>query len=190
MDSGARELMEFSDWLRSWLARHPLKSPTEFEQSQLTRAVMERLRMIHRETHPSRHWRFFPRLSLIAATAMAIVFLAIMALPKMTDRSTAHLERERSYDQSPQLPSQGQDFLILAQEPLSDEQWLDETLEILQEFEEDPFTRVEEQDSSLDYSEDEWLKWLELLELLEEVEASTHSTSERLPLHKSDDALS
>ena len=141
--------MDFSHWLKSWLARHPLKEPTTIDRAGYTRQIMARVNALDRPApapSPVRSWLPWPRLVLAAATAAAGVALVM---------STAN----RSTSQVAQAPAHT--TLILAESPATDDQWIEQTIQLLDQLDESADVS---QDASGDASENEWLKELEMLD--------------------------
>ena len=148
--------MEFLTWLQNWLRRHPLKEPTDAERSHYTAEVMARVRALSPLPGVSparasvRPWAWWPRMAMAMATAAGLVFAV----------STAHQTR-RQLAQQPQG--------VTVSDP-SDEEWLEQTLELLEQLELEGETSPE---TAGDGSDDE--EWLDELQWLDESELSTAS---------------
>lgn len=146
--------MEFLTWLRSWLLRHPLKEPTDAERSHYTAEVMARVRALGPQPAsapirvPARSWGWWPRMAMAMATAAGLAFVV----------STTHQSR-RQLAQQPQG--------VTVSDP-SDEEWLEQTLELLEQLEGETSP-----ETAGDGSEDD--EWLDELQWLDESELSAAS---------------
>lgn len=155
--------MEFLTWLRSWLTRHPLKEPAETERASYTVEVMTRVRalgspsVVTPATAPVRRWSWWPRFAVAMATTAGVAV------------AVGIFSQER-----PQLAQQlPQDVRIsepaaLAESPSTDEEWLEQTLQLLEQLEEDPSA-----ETAGDGADEE--DWLEELQWLDDSELSTAS---------------
>lgn len=103
--------MDFATWFKSWLARHPLKTPSDDVQAGYTAQVMARIRA--RQPDPAPRWLAWPSLSLGAALAAAAVLLVVGRMPS------------RGLPAAPGM--------VLAESPSTDEQWVQETLQLLEQ---------------------------------------------------------
>jgi hypothetical protein len=154
-------MMEFLTWLRSWLTRHPLKEPAETERASYTVEVMTRVRalgspsVVTPATVPVRRWSWWPRMAMAMATAAGLVFAV----------STVHQTRRR-LAQQPQGAAASHPSAVLAESPVSDEEWIEQTLQLLEELEEETAP-----ETAGDGSNDE--EWLDELQWLDESELST-----------------
>lgn len=151
--------MNFVDWFRAWLLAHPLKPPAEHDAARYTIEVMQRVRALHQPaTRPAAmlRWLSWPQLSF--AAAVAVVLVTTVSLRHRTFQlARAVIQDARmieALDESPLEPStQEQDPELLAREAAfvdvlqltevqpgassSDEQWLEETGQLLEQFDED-----------------------------------------------------
>ena len=145
--------MEFLTWLRNWLLRHPLKEPTDAERSDYTADVMAKVRALDLQPVrapvlvPARSWGWWPRLAMAMATAAGLAFAL----------STTHQTRR-------QLAQQPQGVTVSE----LDEEWLEQTLELLEQLEGETSP-----ETAGDGSEDD--EWLDELQWLDESELSTAS---------------
>lgn len=150
--------MDFSTWLTQWLARHPLREPDAHDHARYTAEVMTR---IHTLTQPARRWLPWPgRLALAFATATAGMILVI-GLRQTVGRQLAEtIARESqmlaaldegAFDQrlggvEPLAEElEAEDAIVLAEaEPGDDEAWFEQTLQVLDRFDDThPDDRVE-----------------------------------------------
>jgi len=185
--------MEFLTWLRSWLMRHPTKEPTDAERSRYTAEVMARVRALgplpggSPARAPVRPWAWshalawarragllgtrpaadgssrqgvgwWPRMAMAMATAAGLVFAL----------TSAHQTR-RQLAQQPQGVTAAHPSAVLAESPASDEEWLEQTLDLLEQIDEEPPSA----ETAGDGSNDE--EWLDELQWLDERELSTAS---------------
>lgn len=156
--------MEFLTWLRSWLTRHPTKEPTDAERIHYTAEVMARVRALgplpggSPAKAPVRPWAWWPRMAMAMATAAGLVFAV----------STAHQTR-RQLAQQPQGATASHPSAVLAESPASDEEWIEQTLDLLEQIGEEPPSA----ETAGDGSDDE--EWLDELQWLDESELSTAS---------------
>lgn len=123
-----------------WLTRHPLKKPSGIDRAQYTAEVMAKIKALDAPAPapaPARSWLPWPRLAMTLATVATGILIMLSV---------------RHQAQAP-LPQ-------LAESPAaSEDQWLEETLLLLDELDEDVSS-----DTAGDGSEDEWLEELELLD--------------------------
>ena len=169
--------MHFSTWLRTWLARHPLKEPRNHDPARYRTEVMEKVRALHQPAHmpaASPRWFSWPRIGLAMATvAVGLVLVAISS-----QRAQVHLADQIVHESSVVAELDDPNFvpaangdvdslaeevetldtMTLAESTPSDDQWLDQTLSLLDQLDEDDAGPT---DSS---SEEEWLKELQLLD--------------------------
>lgn len=153
--------MEFTTWFRNWLARHPLKEPAGSDRVHYTAEVMAKVRALHPVPVPSRERRWtpqvvfgWPRLALVGmslAAVMLVVVTRAQRVPQLAtqiDRDVQLLavfdepvllsaERGEDLEALAQDLEDTDDLIVLAESTPSDEQWLEETLQVLDQFEED-----------------------------------------------------
>ena len=131
--------------LLSWLTRHPLKSPTDIDRAQYTAEVMAKIKAQVQPAPapaPVRIWLPWPRLAMTLATVAAGI-LIMMTVTHQASRQLAH-------------PPEA---VLIAESPAADDQWLEDTLQLLDELDEDVSS-----ETAGDGSEEEWLEELELLD--------------------------
>lgn len=183
--------MDFTTWLQQWLTRHPLKmqAPDADARARFTESVMQRVRSPQPAAAPA--WRaalsrlLRPPLAFgVAAAALLAVLvvgrqapapapaashepsvearaLLVAALNDPTSDILAALDEQALAEEW-----MAHDTLVLAEAaPTTDEQWLDQTLELLQQFDEDVSSDGEATDED----------WLQDLQLLDEAELSVRS---------------
>ena len=141
--------MDFSTWLTHWLTRHPLKEPPSPDRADYTREVMATVRTLDRPVPapvPARPWFSWPRPAFAVAAAAAGVALVIAT----ATRSTPQVAREPS-------PS----TLTLAESPEGDDQWIEETIQLLDQLDENDDLS---QDAPGEVSDEDWLNELEMLD--------------------------
>lgn len=183
--------MGFETWLRSWLARHPLKEPAGFSRAAYTAQVMAKVQSLQEPAQaipsriPGRLWLPWPRLALGLATAgvaMALIVSTIRASGARTARATlrdvellAALDQiqdaalDQIKEETEELLDELEtvDALLLAEAaPSTEEQWLEETLLLLEESGE-----MASEDDEEDLDED----WLDDLEWLDEPDLAASS---------------
>lgn len=133
--------------LFSWLARHPLKRPSSIDRAQFTAEVMAKIKALDSPAPapaPVRSWLPWPRLAMTLATVAA----GILIMMSVTHQPARHLTQ-------------------VAESPATDDQWVEETLQLLDEFDEDVSSETAGNGS------DE--EWLDELELLDETDRATSS---------------
>lgn len=148
--------MDLAAWLKTWVARHPLKAPSDETRARFTAEVMARVRALQSPAPapmPVRTWLTWPRLSLAVATAAAGLFV----IGRLG---------------GPSLPQQTNLAMVLAESPSSDEAWVDDTLQLLDELEEEGSDNPSGESAAPDGGE-EWL--LEELQLFDESELAATS---------------
>lgn len=165
--------MEFLTWLRTWLTRHPLKEPAETERASYTAEVMARVRAVgplpggSPARVPVRPWAWWshylrqvvgwPRFAVAMATAAGVA-VAVGTF----SQERPHLARQLPQDVRISEPA------ALAQSPSTDEEWLERTLQLLEQLEEDPSA-----ETAGDGADEE--DWLQELQWLDDSELSTAS---------------
>ena len=135
--------------LFSWLSRHPLKGPADMDRSRFTAEVMTKIKAEESPAPaPSRIWMPWPRLAWTLATVAAGI-LIMMSVTHQAPRQLAQ-------------PPQPVETVVLAESPAtaSEDQWLDETLQLLDELDEDAASG----ESAGNGSDDEWMQELESLD--------------------------
>ena len=145
--------MDFLTWLDAWMHRHPLQQPPETHRARYTAEVMARVKALPTAPTPAParpgQWLAWPRLTLAVATGIA----GFVLLGTVVGRPPQQLAQPPPVSESPA------DALVLAESPSSDDQWLEETLQLLEELDEELPA-----DAASDGSEEEWLEELQLLD--------------------------
>lgn len=144
--------MDLTTWLRRWLEHHPLKEPQDADRVRYTAEVMARVRLLERPAParaPAGDWLQGWRPALVTVTAAAAVVLVagrVGLAPKPFARDPAgQIDRP----------------LVLAEDTSDEAQWLDETLRMLDEFDQDA---PEDSSGDANVSDDEWLQEIEMLD--------------------------
>ncbi len=161
--------MDFTAWLRTWVARHPLKEPMDTSRTAYTTEVMERVKALAPTPNlaPSQVrnnlvWGWgWPRLAVGLATAAAAVFVVFTMDETRHQRRLARSITDQAeiltaLDEDALPPDE--DLLLLAETPATDEEWLEQTLQLLEELDEELPA-----DAASEDSEAEWLQELEML---------------------------
>jgi len=144
--------MDFTTWLRTWLARHPLKGPAGIDRARYTAEVMGQVKTgLRPALLPARHWLPVPRWGLAAAVAAAGLVVAIGAV-NVQRRQLAEQAMERTR--------------LLAESAPTEERWLDQTLDLIDQLNEGG-AEADSDDASEGLSDDDWLNELELLDQAE-----------------------
>lgn len=176
--------MEFMTWLRGWLARHPLKEPDQTQRQQYTADLMKRVHALPkpaRSTQPAgwaiRQWLTWPGFAMACATALVVIVMVGLRHNALQVAKQMQEEPEPSRMQVAQLPPayvppiaavMKPDSVRLAEAQGDDEQWLEQTLLLLEDLNE---SGSAESSSSNDSSE----QWLEELKQLDEQELVSNS---------------
>ncbi|MDP3703532.1 MAG: hypothetical protein Q8R78_04030 [Candidatus Omnitrophota bacterium] len=152
--------------LFSWLSRHPLKGPSDMNRAQYTAEVMAKINAVESPAPapaPVRSWLPWPRLAMTLATVAA----GVLIMMSVTHQAPERFAQPPSFDSTqdgalsevegpPELVAP----VVLAESPAgSEDQWFDETLQLLDELDEGTSS-----DSAGNGSDDEWLEELELLD--------------------------
>jgi hypothetical protein len=174
--------MDFADWLTSWLTRHPLKAPADADRSRFTAEVMASVKA---QTQPrrdpasgaARFQSVWARLavSLAAAAAAVLVGLTVFHPSGSGERLATQLAQESELLASVGEPVHGwaiaddadglaedlerEDTLVLAEAPPSDDSWVADTLQLLDQLDEEL-----PDDASSESNEDDWLDELQMLD--------------------------
>lgn len=144
--------MDLTTWLTQWLHRHPLKAPPVEGRSRYTDEVMARVRRLAPAgPAPVRRWLPWPGrvvlafASIAAGIAVTVAVSQAVCVPGFTPPAAV---------------------AVLAESPADDDQaWLEETLELLDDLEEDlPGDALQDDES-----------WLEELEMLNDAELAASS---------------
>ena len=144
--------MDVITWLHRWLSRHPLKEPTDADPSRYTAQVMARIRAVEQPKPSLGRGRvaWLPGVLRPAVATMATVTVgaAVVLLLGRGDEARQGVT---------QRPTESHGQLMLAEEPLEDDQWLVETLQLLETFDEE----FPEETWLEDSSDEDWLRALE-----------------------------
>ena len=152
------DLTGWLNWLKTWLDRHPLKGPSTLDRAQFTAEVMAKIkaqlqpvptpappaRRLLSPGRPVRAWLPWPRLAMTLAT----VATGVAVMIGVTTSSTRQLTKDI-----------GRDFQLLATLGETDDQWVEETLQLLEVVDEDV-----SEETPADPFDDQWLEELEWLD--------------------------
>jgi len=172
--------MDFSTWLRTRLARYPLKEPPAFDRTRFVAEVMERVNALGGPTpalRPAGRWWAWPRLAL-AAAAVAVALLVVgrvqspgpgrPLVEQIADDAQVLAALDELLPLAPVAPDDAEglaqelaamDALLLAEAPPSEDAWFEQTLTLLEQLEEDL-----PEGAADDPSGDEWLDELQWLD--------------------------
>jgi hypothetical protein len=130
--------------LPTWLKRHALKHPAPHDPAQFTADVMRQVREhAAPQAAPARAlWASWPRLALAAASVAVGILVTAVAVQQSGGRFAAHPAALRLAESS----------------PADDASWMDDTLELLEQLDE------EIPEAADDATQEDWLKELELLD--------------------------
>lgn len=134
------------------------------DRERFTEHVMARVREASAEhrpgLQPARAWLAWPRLGMALASSLAGILLVIGLQGRTTGPQSAQVASQQpSQDEAPI------GRLVLAESSPSDDQWLEQTLELLEEFD----------DSSTDATAGNEEDWLQELQMLDQEEISSSS---------------
>ena len=129
--------MDFSTWFQRWLTRHPLKEPMQANRASYTADVMAKIKTVApapaRSFQPRRTWATllnWPRPALALAATLGFVLVL------MTVQRAVH---QRQLAENAALRSR-----MLAEETGSDAEWIAQTLDVLEQFDEDDVPVINE----------------------------------------------
>ena len=140
--------MDVATWFRQWLTRHPLNTPTGFDRARFTADVMAKINALPTASGraevsaPVRMWTVWRRLSLTMAAVAAAAAIAVVAL-RSSHQQTAELAQP----------------LVVAEAQPSDDEWFQETLQLLDQLDEDVAS-----DAVEDGSDEDWMHELQTLD--------------------------
>ncbi len=184
--------MDFATWFRSWMTRHPVHLSSQRDCAGYTAEVMARVHAIAPQASGSPKprwstaWRW-PRVAFALTTA-AVMAVVIVGVRRASTRQLAQAVTEDTVLlaalEDPAEPSpmvngiegladelEVTDHLLLAESPGDEERWLEETLQVLNELD-DEFPTDPALEASPDATgTDEWLD--ELRDLDDEFAASS-----------------
>jgi len=180
--------MDFAAWFRAWVTRHPLKTPRGTDTVCYTDDVMAKIKALAPTPNVGRPlvmpylvWGW-PRLALIAATAAVGLLIVIGTVHRTQLQLASAIDRDAQVitavdELVPTAPNgngatpedlaqelQTADALILAESVPSDDQWLDQTLQLLQQLDEDVPAEAISTNGHAAESQDELLKDLQQLD--------------------------
>ena len=161
--------MDFSAWLRRWLSGHPLREPSTRHMSRYTADVMAKVKGLEQRAPAAAvrsAWLAWPRLALACACAAALVLVVwIRREPSAT--LLAELEDEAALDlyaaddlDDLEAELQTEDLLLLAEAPPDDATWVEQTVQLLNDLDEE----LPEDGTAGGTSDQEWLNELEMLD--------------------------
>lgn len=170
--------MTFETWLQGWLTRHPPSQRTDAERARFTEQVMARVTSGDRPSPSPKPLRI-PWLPwvLVAATATAAVAIvwhnpshrSQMAKPPTLEAQaplavsdTPLMAQQDILPRKPERGAKPSGPILLAQELSEDEAWLDETLRLLEELDEEVSDETTGGDEL--YDDEEWLDDLEMFD--------------------------
>ena len=181
--------MEFTAWLREWLGRHPLKEPPELDGERFTAEVMSRVNTLSqpsqaRGSQGTLHRWPFMRLGFVAAAAAAGIALIVGAIAQSKSQRADHSLHEAQLlamiedvdlaiqeapeADDPEALAEEAEFTdqltVLAEATPSDQQTIEQTLQLLEQLDEESF------EGAVDDSSDRTL--IEELQQLDEQEFS------------------
>ena len=154
--------MTFDQWLRRWLTQHPLKEAAGQGRARFTADVMARVRALASapaaRPFGSRHdvpstslwmsWRVWGWGLAVSAVAAGVVLVASVGV-----RSPVQVARR--------MPAPNIETLVLAESTSHDAQWVEESLQLLDQLDEES---AADADDSAPASDDEWLQELQTLD--------------------------
>ncbi len=171
--------MDVAVWFRTWLHQHPLKDPA-VDRAHYTAEIMARVRAVHGPAPvASRPWLQIPRIVFASAAVAAGIAVTIGTTQLSHQRLAARVVRDSHLlaslgevdpellagDEISTLTQEAEtiDTLQLAETGPSDEQWLKQTLQLLDQVNESP-TEVSPVNDSHTPSDENWLNELEMLD--------------------------
>lgn len=166
--------MDFATWWHTWLTRHPLKAPSTIDASRFTAEVMARVRALRAMPAEPLRWRWsallgWPRLALATATLAALGVAVTLGTLQWSQARIARAVTQdaqllAALDEMPELSpdddAELMDRMVLAEATPSDEDWLEQTIQMLEQVDEDDPSAASNEPSS----EEDWLDELELLD--------------------------
>lgn len=173
--------MDFASWFDRWLNRHPLRSPDGADHARYTAQVMARIKAQEQPARsPSPSWLAWPGFALATVAAMGLlVFTATqrtseqIATDVLSDLQVlAEVDEPMTDDTLEGVAEElgTMDVLVLAEADQSDDAWVEETLELLKQLDE------EVPDTSSDTPTDDE-EWLNELDAIDEYELSSSVSS-------------
>lgn len=171
--------MEFADWFKKWFARHPLKEPPRVERARYTAEVMAQVRSlspspVHQEEPRAAVFTlWWPRLALgglsVALMAALVVFAAASYTQSRLAKEVTQEAQVLAALNEPVISTaseaeeivqeiQATDTIVLAEATQSDDQWLEETFQLLDQLDESKSHDANES------SDEDWLGDLQMLD--------------------------
>jgi len=177
--------MDVGSWIRRWVLRHPLKTPAADDRQQFTADVMARIKALEQPApqpmilHSLRSLRSqwaWPRIAVVASTAALVALVAgrLEHAPPKASQVVQQLEHDAqllaalgepavmaSSDDLEELAQELEDYdtMLLAQSGGDESDWIEHTMELLDQLNEDP-----SEDATGDSSDEDWLRELEFLD--------------------------
>ncbi len=130
------------------------------DRERFTEHVMARVREASAQRQPVRAWLAWPRVGMALASSLAGVLLVIGLQSRTTGPQLAQQVSQQAFQEQASIGR-----LVLAESSPSDDQWLEQTLELLEEFD----------DSSTDATAGSEEDWLQELQMLDQEEISSSS---------------
>ena len=179
--------MDFTTRLTTWLTCHPLKEPTDMDPARYTAEVMTKITAVDQpRLLPAHHWFPWPRLALAIATAAAGIVVVMMTTHSTSQRLAEHISRDSQLlavldpDTEPLIADhhdaealaqemETMDTVVLAESQPSDDQWIDQTVQLLDQLDQDIPADASSDGSSTGTD------WIEELEQLDEHDLSSSS---------------
>ena len=185
--------MDFSNWFKEWLARHPLREPPNLDQAGYTAEVMARVSKQSLSRSPQKAcgldflWMMWLRIVL---GSVSVALLSVIVVLSVSSYTHARLAKEVVNDMqvlaelgesvTPTEPEmdegirdpQSEDALVLAESDKAvktDDQWIEQTMQILDQLNEEDSKK-----GSVDGTPSEE-DWINDMQMLDSNEFSSHS---------------
>ena len=184
--------MDLADWLKIWLARHPLKAPSDDDRARFTAEVMARVRVL-RPDGASAAWTdrlrsVWPRMAVsLAAAAAVLIGFTLLHRAASGQRLADRLAQESELLAELDGPMNGVDVpddvehlaktleqadaIVLAEAPQSDDSWVAQTLQLLDQLDEELPNEPATGEATSNDNE-----WLDELQMLDENELAARSS--------------
>lgn len=161
---------DWQQWLREWLARHPVKEPPSTVQQRYTEDVMRRIRALE-EPAPVFRWVPRPRLTFALATAAVCALALLVVVPRHRTEVAQQPSGAPAAERAEGLRYAN---IVVEEHPaaLTDAEWVDQTFQVLAALETEQGASATADVDTM--SEGALLRELELLdrEALEQVASS------------------
>ena len=167
--------MDFASWWKDWFSRHPLKSPSATDRPEYTAHVMARVRLAAHPAPAVRSWALRPRWALALATAAAGLLIVFHAVPRTNGQLARGVAQETELlaavgEPLLEPPALGDvdalaeelelvDTFVLAEAPPDDEAWIQDTVQLLNQLDEEL-----PEDGAAGPSDEEWMQELQTLD--------------------------